>query len=87
MAAGSGLRQGELFGLTVDRVDFLRREIRIDRQLIMGGKSRNTFAAPKTKKSVRTIPVAQDVVDSLAAHLAEYGSGPDEVVFSSKYGG
>lgn len=33
VAAGTGLRQGELFGLTVDRIDFLRRELRVDRQL------------------------------------------------------
>ncbi len=33
-AAGMGLRQGECFGVTVDRVDFLRRQVRVDRQLI-----------------------------------------------------
>lgn len=87
VGAGTGLRQGELFGLTVDRVDFFRREITIDQQLIMGGANRNTFGPPKTKKSNRVIPVAQDVIGSIAAHLAEYGEGPDRVVFSSSYGG
>jgi len=87
LAAGSGLRQGELLGLTVDRVDFLRREIVVDRQLLLGGTDRNTFGPLKTKKSHRTIPVAQDVIDSLAAHLGEYGAGPDGAVFSSAYGG
>ena len=33
LASGAGLRQGEATGLTADRVDFLRRELRIDRQL------------------------------------------------------
>ena len=33
-SAGLGLRQGEACGLTVDRVDFLRRQVRIDRQLV-----------------------------------------------------
>jgi len=33
VAAGTGLRQGELFGLGSDRVDFMRRELRVDRQL------------------------------------------------------
>ena len=32
--AGTGLRPGELFGLTVDQVDFLRRSMRVDRQLV-----------------------------------------------------
>jgi hypothetical protein len=35
LAAGTGLRQGECFGLTLDRVDFLRRQITVDRQLVL----------------------------------------------------
>ena len=31
---GAGQRQGEASGLTVDRVDFLRRTMRVDRQLV-----------------------------------------------------
>lgn len=87
LAAASGLRQGELLGLTVDRVDFFRREVTVDRQLILGGTNRNTFGPPKTPRSVRTIPVAQDVIDSIAGHLAEFGEGPDRTLFSSSYGG
>ena len=34
MAAGTGLRQGEIFGLTVDRLDLERRDVLVDRQLI-----------------------------------------------------
>jgi hypothetical protein len=34
LAAGTGLRQGEAFGLGVDRIDFLRRQLTLDRQLI-----------------------------------------------------
>jgi hypothetical protein len=33
-AAGMGLRQAECFGLTMDRVDFLRRAVRVDRQVV-----------------------------------------------------
>ncbi len=35
LAAGTGLRQGECFELTLDRVDFLRRQLTIDRQLVL----------------------------------------------------
>ena len=35
LAAGTGLRQWECFGLTVDRVDFLRRQLRVDRQIVL----------------------------------------------------
>jgi integrase len=34
LAAGTGLQQGEALGLTVDRLDFLRRQISVDRQLV-----------------------------------------------------
>jgi len=39
LAAGTGLRQGECLGLSLDRVDFLRRTLRVDQQLVtMPGK-------------------------------------------------
>ena len=34
MAAGSGLRPGEAFGVSADRINFLKRELRVDRQVI-----------------------------------------------------
>ena len=34
LAAGTGMRQGECFGLTVDRVRFLERTVTVDRQLV-----------------------------------------------------
>jgi integrase len=33
LAAGTGLRQGELFGLAVDDVDFLRRTVHVRHQV------------------------------------------------------
>lgn len=58
VAAGTGLRQGELFGLTVDRVDFLRRELRVDRQLWSPRIGKPVFAAPKSKASRRTVALS-----------------------------
>lgn len=46
-AAGSGLRLGEVRGLTVDRIDFLRRIVRVDRQLVDTAAG-PTFGPPKT---------------------------------------
>ncbi|MEM8619854.1 MAG: site-specific integrase [Actinomycetota bacterium] len=86
LMATTGLRLGECLGLTVDRVDFLRRTIRIDRQLgnLAGGSG---FAEPKTDAGVRTIPVPSAVTDLLAAHLAEFGSGDDGLIFTTETGG
>lgn len=81
LAAGTGIRQGECFGLSVDRVDFLRRTVRVDRQLIKVTGRAPFFGPPKTAASVRTIPLPKVVVDALAAHVAEYGTGPDGLLF------
>lgn len=82
MAAGAGMRQGELFGVTLDRVDFLRRTVRVDRQIVDGG----VFGPPKTDASVRTIPLPQTVVDALAVHLRTFPAGDSQLVFTRPSG-
>jgi integrase len=84
-AAGLGLRQGEACGLTVDRVDFLRRTVRVDRQLLTAGSS-TTFGPPKTPASIRTIPLADEVGTVIAAHLQRFGPGQDGLVFTRSGG-
>jgi integrase len=86
-AAGTGLRQGELFGLTVDRVDFLRRSVKVDRQLVMFNDGSCRFGTPKTEASYRTVPLPQIVVDEMAAHLALFPAESDGLVFTSPRGG
>lgn len=80
--AGTGLRQGEVFGLTVDRLSMLRREVTVDRQLVKLPRQPARLGPPKTKASVRTVPLPQVVVDALAAHLAAFPPGPDGLVFT-----
>jgi integrase len=82
LAAGTGMRQGECFGLTVDRVRFLERVVTVDRQLVTVQGRAPELASPKTQASNRTIPLPRVVVDALAAHLAEFTEGPDSLVFT-----
>lgn len=82
LAAGTGMRQGEAFGLTVDRVRFLERIAVVDRQLVTVAGQAPTLGPPKTQASVRSIPLPQVVVDALAAHLAEFPAGADGFVFT-----
>jgi hypothetical protein len=49
LGAGSGMRQGECFRLTVDGVDFLRRAIRVDRQLAASAPTGPAVGEPKPK--------------------------------------
>lgn len=79
--AGSGLRIGELLGLRVDDVDFLRRTIRVQRQRLQS----NEVAPLKSKASRRTVPVGKVVIDTLAAHLAAHPAS-DEALFTDELG-
>jgi integrase len=63
---------GECFGLTVDRIDFLRRVVHVDQQLVTVTGRAPFLAPPKTAASVRSIPLPTVVIDALAAHLAKY---------------
>ena len=83
VVAGTGLRQGELFGLTVDRIDFLRRELRVDQQLWTPPRGRAVLAPVKSRNSYRTIGLGQVVTDALAAHLATVGPAENGLVFHS----
>ena len=76
-AAGTGLRPGELFGLSVDRVDFLRKQMRVDRQLVRTRGPGVELGPLKTSASYRTIPLPRTVSDSLAAHLARWRAHPE----------
>lgn len=70
LGAGCGHRQGELFGVALDDVDFLGREIRVERQVrIVGGVL--VFSLPKGGKT-RTVPLPDSVGLRLSAHIAEH---------------
>jgi integrase len=71
LAEGTGLRPGEVFGLAVEDIDFLRGLVHVRAQVKIVG-SRLVFGDPKYPRSVRTVPVPRDVIDVLAAHLARY---------------
>jgi hypothetical protein len=61
-----GVAPSECFGLTVDRVDFLRRQVRVDRQRVSTLYGAPKFGPPKV--SNRTVPMPEVVGSALAAH-------------------
>lgn len=79
VAAGAGLRSGEILGLTRGHVDFLRKTIRVDQQLLLPNKGRPYVGPPKTDASYRTVPVPDVVIEAIAAHLAEFPAGDHEI--------
>ena len=77
LGAQTGLRPGELLGLCVEQVDFLRKTITVDRQLRDG----EVVFEPKTAASRRVVPIDDVTVDLLAAHLAAWPAGAGGLVF------
>lgn len=71
VGAGCGFRQGEIFGLTVDSVDFLRREVHVRRQLRR--VDRDTVLAPPKGGRERVVPLPEVVSVALAEHLRRFG--------------
>lgn len=71
VGAGLGLRPGEIFGLRTSDVNFLRREVTVERQL----DERGNLTGLKTAASYRTIPLPGSVGERLAKHLEERGRG------------
>lgn len=76
LGAGCGLRQGELFGLAVNDIDFLRGQVKILRQIKVledpdTGRNVLVFDLPKGDK-VRTVPLEEGVALRLASHIKEF---------------
>jgi integrase len=69
VAAGLGLRPGEVFGLKVSDVDFLGRRVSVVRQL----DESQQLAPLKTVSSFRTVPLPDVVSVALAEHVKRTG--------------
>ena len=79
----SGLRLGELLGLTWADVDFEHGELHVWRQWTTGGG----FSEPKTASSIRNVVLAEDLVQFLREHKARSRfSTETDFVFASKRG-
>jgi integrase len=67
LAAMSGMRRGELLGLTWQALDLEAGRLVVDRQLL-AAKGGTMFGAPKTARSRRTVALDADTVAALRAH-------------------
>jgi integrase len=73
LVAGSGMRQGEVFGLEVDGVTFLgSRVVSVHQQLVCLSPHPPYLDEVKSEASQRVIPLATVTTDALAAHLARH---------------
>lgn len=71
IGATAGLREGELFGLSLEDIDFEQKVIRVRRQLKkLGG--RYVFGLPKNNRP-REVPLADWTAQSIKAHVDSFG--------------
>ncbi len=85
IALNTGMRAGEVCGLTWDCVDFEKKTIRVEKILVFKTKQGYEFSTPKTKKSIRTISIGDTLINILKAHKKwqeqnkkEYGNYYDD---------
>jgi integrase len=87
LGAGTGVRIGEALGVTADRIDWLRRALLVDRQLVGVKAGQPTFGPVKhTRNRPRTIPLPNTVLTALAEHVRVYGTGPEGLLFTNPAG-
>jgi integrase len=79
-----GLRWGEVAGLRVGRVDFLRSTVTVTEQITRGERGVHAFGPPKSRAGKRTLAMPEGLTAMLAEHLARRGlsgADADELVF------
>jgi integrase len=89
VAVETGMRQGEIFGLTLANVNMIGRMINVDHQLLtppLGGAC--VFGPPKTPSSRRELKVTEWTMMQLARHLERYPITHEMgVIFTCRLGG
>ena len=69
--AALGLRQGEIFGLSLDEVDFLRRVVHVQHEVKLYRAVTPVYGPPKGGK-LRDVPLPRQASEALAAHLEQF---------------
>jgi integrase len=82
----TGMRPSEALGLTIDRIDFEKKTILIDRQL---SRYQNEVFADflKTPASERTIHLMAPLASLIREQIANYGLGPHGLLLKNRNGG
>lgn len=80
--ATTGLRKGEALALTWNDIDFKNKIIHVNKTLTVGMGRKQIIQKPKTKKSLRDVPLSND----LAVALKKYRKDLSQKLFHKKNG-
>lgn len=81
VAALTGLRAGEVCGLSVDDLDFTRKVIHVKRSAWYG-----TIQTPKSRAAVRTVPMPDALRDVLQVRLRGWKPNSVRLLFATRNG-
>lgn len=85
LAAWGGLRFGEIAALRIDRIDFLRRHVRIEETLTeVNGTLR---LGPTKTRAKRVVTLPAFVIEAVAEHIRKWPPKDDGFLFRSRDGG
>lgn len=73
LGVGLGLRQGEMFGLSPDDIDFARQRVGVNRQVKVLGGNKLIFGLPKGNKT-REVPLPDPVAEVALAYVKKWPS-------------
>ncbi|MEO6571822.1 MAG: site-specific integrase [Ilumatobacteraceae bacterium] len=87
-AAASGLRFGELSGLTIAKFDVERSSITVSQALSSGRGYGPRLGEPKSESAYRSVLVPRVITDRVVEHMArfEVGTEPNALIFTSTKG-
>lgn len=71
LGAGLGLRQGEIFALSPEDIDFEVGEVHVRRQVKLFSSNRQAFGLPKGRKT-RKVPLPEAVQDAITAYMTAH---------------
>jgi integrase len=84
----TGLRWGELLGVQVKDIDFLRRHVTVHQAIIEAAKTETGNGTPfalkhyPKDKDPRVVGLGQDTIDMISSHVAARGLRRDDFLFS-----
>lgn len=96
LTLSTGIREMELLGLKWTDLDWVKRTLKIERQLAREKNLKSQFVSPKTRAGKRTIVLGKSTIELLRAHyerqLEERKAAGEKwheqgLIFTNRYGG